>query len=269
MVNAVATATVPKFTVIVGASFGAGNYGMCGRAYSPRFFWMWPNAQIGVMGGEQAANVLIYRQKRPVGPGGAAAPAGGDGRGRSAGRSSPSAVKGQRLLLHGQPLGRRDPRSGQDPGRAGAGHLGLAQLPRFTAAPRVTGCSACRKRGRARVAGMMFRKILIANRGEIAVRIMRTCREMGIATVAVYSEADRSALHVQSADEAIFIGAFGAAGKLPEHAKGSSPPPGRAGPRRSIPATASWRKTALLPSGAKRRGSVHRPSRRGDPRPGQ
>jgi acetyl-CoA carboxylase carboxyltransferase component len=59
MVNAVATATVPKFTVIVGASFGAGNYGMCGRAYSPRFLWMWPNARIGVMGGEQAADVLI------------------------------------------------------------------------------------------------------------------------------------------------------------------------------------------------------------------
>ena len=59
MVNAVSTATVPKFTVIMGASFGAGNYGMCGRAYSPRFLWMWPNAQIGVMGGEQAADVMI------------------------------------------------------------------------------------------------------------------------------------------------------------------------------------------------------------------
>ncbi len=59
MVNAVATATVPKFTVIVGASYGAGNYGMCGRAYAPRFLWMWPNARIGVMGGEQAAQVMI------------------------------------------------------------------------------------------------------------------------------------------------------------------------------------------------------------------
>jgi 3-methylcrotonyl-CoA carboxylase beta subunit len=58
MVNAVATANVPKFTVIIGGSFGAGNYGMCGRAYSPRFLWMWPNARIGVMGGEQAASVL-------------------------------------------------------------------------------------------------------------------------------------------------------------------------------------------------------------------
>ncbi len=59
MVNAVATATIPKFTVIIGASFGAGNYGMCGRAYSPRFLWMWPNSQIGVMGGEQAAGVMV------------------------------------------------------------------------------------------------------------------------------------------------------------------------------------------------------------------
>ena len=58
MVTAVATAAVPKFTVIIGGSFGAGNYGMCGRAYSPRFLWMWPNARISVMGGDQAAAVL-------------------------------------------------------------------------------------------------------------------------------------------------------------------------------------------------------------------
>ncbi|EXI80710.1 MAG: Methylmalonyl-CoA carboxyltransferase 12S subunit [Candidatus Accumulibacter appositus] len=58
MVTAVACAKVPKFTVVIGGSFGAGNYGMCGRAYSPRFMWMWPNARISVMGGEQAAAVL-------------------------------------------------------------------------------------------------------------------------------------------------------------------------------------------------------------------
>jgi 3-methylcrotonyl-CoA carboxylase beta subunit len=58
MVTAVACANVPKFTVITGGSFGAGNYGMCGRAYGPRFLWMWPNARINVMGGEQAASVL-------------------------------------------------------------------------------------------------------------------------------------------------------------------------------------------------------------------
>lgn len=59
MVHAVANARVPKLTVIIGGSFGAGNYGMCGRAYNPRFLWMWPNARISVMGGEQAANVLL------------------------------------------------------------------------------------------------------------------------------------------------------------------------------------------------------------------
>jgi 3-methylcrotonyl-CoA carboxylase beta subunit len=58
LVHAVANAVVPKMTVIIGGSFGAGNYGMCGRAYEPRFLWMWPNARISVMGGEQAAGVL-------------------------------------------------------------------------------------------------------------------------------------------------------------------------------------------------------------------
>ena len=58
MVQAVATASVPKLTVIIGGSFGAGNYAMCGRAYQPRFLWMWPNARISVMGGNQAAHVM-------------------------------------------------------------------------------------------------------------------------------------------------------------------------------------------------------------------
>jgi 3-methylcrotonyl-CoA carboxylase beta subunit len=58
MVTAVATVQVPKITMLIGGSFGAGNYGMCGRAYSPRFLWMWPNSRISVMGGEQAASVL-------------------------------------------------------------------------------------------------------------------------------------------------------------------------------------------------------------------
>lgn len=66
MVTAVSCAQVPKFTVIIGGSFGAGNYGMCGRAYNPRFLWMWPNARISVMGGEQAASVLaqVMRDKK-------------------------------------------------------------------------------------------------------------------------------------------------------------------------------------------------------------
>src|SRR5687768_10520123 len=63
MVHAVATSVVPKFTVVIGGSFGAGNYGMCGRAYEPRLLWMWPNARISVMGGEQAAGVLTTVKK--------------------------------------------------------------------------------------------------------------------------------------------------------------------------------------------------------------
>ena len=66
MVTAVATANVPKFTIIIGGSFGAGNYGMCGRAYAPRFLWMWPNARISVMGGEQAASVLATVRRDQV-----------------------------------------------------------------------------------------------------------------------------------------------------------------------------------------------------------
>ena len=89
MVHAVANAQVPKFTVVIGGSFGAGNYGMCGRAYQPRQLWMWPNARISVMGGEQAASVLaqvkqeqLERQGKPMTAGG--------GRGHQGARSSPS-----------------------------------------------------------------------------------------------------------------------------------------------------------------------------------
>ncbi len=67
LVTAVACASVPKFTVLIGGSFGAGNYGMCGRAYSPRFLWMWPNSRISVMGGEQAAGVLAQVKKEQLG----------------------------------------------------------------------------------------------------------------------------------------------------------------------------------------------------------
>ena len=72
MVTAVACARVPKFTVIIGGSFGAGNYGMCGRAFDPRFVWMWPNARISVMGGEQAANVLAQVRREALEKGGKA-----------------------------------------------------------------------------------------------------------------------------------------------------------------------------------------------------
>jgi 3-methylcrotonyl-CoA carboxylase beta subunit len=67
MVHAVANSVVPKFTVVIGGSFGAGNYGMCGRAYEPRLLWMWPNARISVMGGEQAAGVLTTVKRDQLG----------------------------------------------------------------------------------------------------------------------------------------------------------------------------------------------------------
>jgi 3-methylcrotonyl-CoA carboxylase beta subunit len=75
MVTAVACARVPKFTVVIGGSFGAGNYSMCGRAYSPRFLWMWPNARISVMGGEQAASVLATVRRDQIEGGGGEWPA--------------------------------------------------------------------------------------------------------------------------------------------------------------------------------------------------
>jgi len=70
LVNAVATTSVPKITIIIGGSFGAGNYGMCGRAYDPRFLWTWPNSRIGVMGGEQAAGVLATVRRETIERGG-------------------------------------------------------------------------------------------------------------------------------------------------------------------------------------------------------
>jgi 3-methylcrotonyl-CoA carboxylase beta subunit len=70
LVTAVACSVVPKFTVVIGGSFGAGNYGMCGRAYDPRFLWMWPNARISVMGGEQAAAVLATVRRDGIEGGG-------------------------------------------------------------------------------------------------------------------------------------------------------------------------------------------------------
>ena len=113
LVMAVACAEVPKFTVVTGGSFGAGNYGMCGRAYGPRQLWMWPNARISVMGGDQAATVLTHgRRRRP---------------GRDQGQVRD---RGKPVLLDGQALGRRDPRPAGHTPRAGHGHLGGAERAR-------------------------------------------------------------------------------------------------------------------------------------------
>ncbi len=132
MVTAVACARVPKLTVVIGGSYGAGNYSMCGRAYSPRFLWMWPNARISVMGGEQAASVLATVRgemtaeeeeefKAPI---------------RAAVRGP-----GQPLLLDGPAVGRRRHRPGRHQNRSRAGAFGRRRRRRSSRSP--TACSGC------------------------------------------------------------------------------------------------------------------------------
>jgi hypothetical protein len=179
MVTAVASTRVPKLTVIIGGSFGAGNYSMCGRAYSPRFLFMWPNARISVMGGEQAATVLST-----VGSG-----------------TDPDAIRAQ-YETQGHPYystarlwddGVIDPADTRTV-------LGLALLRRRQ---RTAGRPGLR---RLPDVMQMFSTVLVANRGEIAVRVIRTLRRMGIRSVAVYSDADAGAPHVGLADVAVRIG---------------------------------------------------------------
>ena len=126
MVTAVACAQVPKITLIVGGSFGAGNYGMCGRAYGPRFLFTWPNARISVMGGEQAASRAgdgAARQHRGRGQ-----DLERGGRGRLQG-ADPRAIRGrgQSVLRHRAAVGRRHHPAERDAARAGAGVLGGAE----------------------------------------------------------------------------------------------------------------------------------------------
>ena len=126
MVTAVSCAQVPKLTMLIGGSFGAGNYGMCGRAFSPRFLWMWPNARISVMGGEQAANVLA--QVKRDSHGGARRGLAGPRRGALQG-ADPRAVRGAGppVLRRRAAVGRRPGRSGRRAHDPGAGTVGRAQ----------------------------------------------------------------------------------------------------------------------------------------------
>ncbi len=120
MVTAVACARVPKFTVIVGGSFGAGNYGMCGRAYAPRFLWTWPNSRISVMGGEQAANVLATVRRDAIEAKGGAWSADEEASFKT---PDPRAVRdaGQSVLRHRATVGRRRHRSRRHAPLPGAG----------------------------------------------------------------------------------------------------------------------------------------------------
>ncbi len=126
LVTAVATAQVPKVTMIIGGSFGAGNYGMCGRAYSPRFLWMWPNSRISVMGGEQAASVLATVRRDGIEAGGGVLEQGR--RGNLQG-TDPRAIRGAgpSVLRHGPAVGRRRGRSRPEPAHSRPVAVGRAQ----------------------------------------------------------------------------------------------------------------------------------------------
>ena len=122
LVTAVACSVVPKLTVVIGGSFGAGNYGMCGRAYDPRFLWMWPNARISVMGGEQAASVLATVR--------ASTEVDDPAEEEAFKEADPRAVRapGLAVLLDRPALGRRHHRPARD--TAGAGHGAHGDLAR-------------------------------------------------------------------------------------------------------------------------------------------
>ena len=126
LVMAVSCAQVPKFTVIIGGSYGAGNYGMCGRAFDPRFLWMWPNARISVMGGEQAATVLATVRRDAIEAKGGTW---SDEDEEAFKRADPRAVRPRRpsVLRERAPVGRRRHRSRRHATRAGPRDFRFAQ----------------------------------------------------------------------------------------------------------------------------------------------
>ena len=248
MVTAVACARVPKLTVVIGGSFGAGNYSMCGRAYSPRFLWMWPDARISVMGGEQAASVLATVRGEQL-----------EGRGEQWSPTDEEAFKapdpravrraGQPVLLDRPALGRRHhrPRWTRDV-------LGLALS---VCAQRAARAGLLRRLPDVSVIDMFdFDRPGRQPRRDRGAGSSARCARMGIRSVAVYSDADADARHVREADVAVRLGPAAARESyldIERSRRRRACAPAR---RRCTPATASSPRTPTFAAALRRAGIV-------------
>ena len=251
MINAVSNSTVPHLSVIMGASYGAGNYGMNGRAFDPRFLFTWPSAKSAVMGPAQLAGVLEIVARAVRGVQGRGLRRGGLRRHQATSRelveeqSLPYFLSG--MLYDDGVIDPRDTRT------VLAICLSVIAQHDLIGAPRDTECS-----------GHDHHDSLVANRGEIARRVFATCRRLGIETVAVHSDADAGLPFVAEADHAVRLPGNAPADTYlrgrPRHRGGASGRGRRGPPRLRLP----LRERRLRPRRHRRRAHLGRPAARGD-----